>query len=40
MIIQTETIPHERVLSSIEIFGKEVFPAVREMVGAKAAAAD
>ena len=38
MIIQTETIPHEKVLSSIEIFGKEVFPAVRDMVGAKTAA--
>ena len=40
MIIQTETIPHEKVLSSIDLFGKEVFPAVRDMVGAEAAAAN
>ena len=26
MITQTETIPHEKVMSSIEMFGKEVFP--------------
>ena len=30
MITQTETIPHEKVMSSIELFGKEVFPAIRE----------
>ena len=35
MIMQTETIPHERVLSSIEMFGKYVFPKVREMEKAK-----
>ena len=27
MIMQTETIPHERVMESIELFGKEVIPA-------------
>ena len=30
MIMQTETIPHEKVMSSIETFGKQVFPAIRE----------
>ena len=35
MIMQTETIPHEKVLSSIEMFGKYVFPKVREMEKAK-----
>jgi len=30
MIMQTETIPHEKVMSSIELFGKEVFPKIRE----------
>ena len=30
MIIQTETIPHDKVMGSIELFGKEVFPAIRE----------
>ena len=39
MIMQTETIPHEKVMGSIEKFGKEVFPLVREMEKAKAAAA-
>jgi alkanesulfonate monooxygenase SsuD/methylene tetrahydromethanopterin reductase-like flavin-dependent oxidoreductase (luciferase family) len=27
MIMQTETIPHERIMESIELFGKEVIPA-------------
>ena len=27
MIMQTETIPHERVMESLELFGKEVIPA-------------
>jgi alkanesulfonate monooxygenase SsuD/methylene tetrahydromethanopterin reductase-like flavin-dependent oxidoreductase (luciferase family) len=27
LIMQTETIPHERVLQSIELFGKYVLPA-------------
>ena len=30
MIMQTETIPHERVMESIELFGKEVIPAFRK----------
>ena len=30
MIMQTETIPHEKVMSSIEMFGKQVFPVIRE----------
>ena len=29
LIMQTETIPHERTLSSIEKFGKHVIPACR-----------
>ena len=39
MIMQTETIPHEKVMSSIEMFGKEVFPACRETEQSKAGAA-
>ena len=27
MIMQTETVPHQRVMESIELFGKEVIPA-------------
>ncbi len=38
MIMQTETIPHEKVMSSIELFGKEVFPKIREAEKAKAEA--
>ena len=30
MVMQTETIPHERVMESIELFGKEVIPAYRK----------
>ena len=30
MIMQTETIPHEEVMSSIEMFGKRLFPKIRE----------
>ena len=30
MIMQTETIPHERVMESIELFGKEVIPAFQQ----------
>ena len=30
MIMQTETIPHEKVMSSIEMFGNQVFPKIRE----------
>ena len=37
-IMQTETIPHEKVMESIELFGKEVIPAFREQP-AKAGAA-
>ena len=35
MIMQTETIPHEMVMSSIDFFGKQVFPAFREAEKAK-----
>jgi alkanesulfonate monooxygenase SsuD/methylene tetrahydromethanopterin reductase-like flavin-dependent oxidoreductase (luciferase family) len=38
MIMQTETIPHERVMGSIEMFGKYVFPAFRQAAKEKAAA--
>ena len=30
MIMQTETIPHEKVMESLELFGKEVIPAYRQ----------
>ena len=39
MIMQTETIPHEKVMGSIEMFGKYVFPTFRESEKAKAGAA-
>ena len=39
MITQTETIPHEKAMRSIEMFGKYVFPAFREAEKAGAAAA-
>jgi hypothetical protein len=41
MIMQTETVPHERVMSSIEMFGKQVIPVFRqeERTRAKAPAA-
>lgn len=39
MIMQTETIPHERVMRSIEMFGKYVFPAFRKAAKETAAAA-
>ena len=29
LIMQTETIPHDKVMGSIELFGKEVIPAFR-----------
>jgi len=35
LIMQTETIPHERALASIEMFGKHVIPACRAGVRAK-----
>jgi hypothetical protein len=39
LITQTETIPHERALSSIEMFGKHVIPACRARASATLAAA-
>jgi alkanesulfonate monooxygenase SsuD/methylene tetrahydromethanopterin reductase-like flavin-dependent oxidoreductase (luciferase family) len=40
MIMQTETIPHEKALRSIELFGKQVIPAFRKVAeGTPAAAA-
>jgi hypothetical protein len=39
LITQTETIPHERALRSIEMFGKYVIPACRTGAGAKPVAA-
>jgi alkanesulfonate monooxygenase SsuD/methylene tetrahydromethanopterin reductase-like flavin-dependent oxidoreductase (luciferase family) len=37
LIMQTETIPHQKVMRSIELFGKQVIPAFREAkVGATA----
>jgi hypothetical protein len=38
MIMQTETIPHQRVMESLELFGKEVIPAFSKV--ATTAAAD
>ena len=38
MIMQTETVPHERVMRSIEMFGKYVFPAFRGTAKETAAA--
>ncbi len=38
MIMQTETVPHEKMMRSIELFGKQVFPACRQEATAKAAA--
>ena len=38
MIMQTETISHDKMMSSIELFGKEVFPIVRAEEKAAAAA--
>ena len=39
MIMQTETIPHEKVMSSIEMFGEKVFPKIREAEKSRAGAA-
>jgi alkanesulfonate monooxygenase SsuD/methylene tetrahydromethanopterin reductase-like flavin-dependent oxidoreductase (luciferase family) len=36
MIMQTETVPHERVMSSIEMFGKQVIPVFRQEERARA----
>ena len=30
MIMQTETIPHQRVMESLELFGKQVIPAFQQ----------
>ena len=38
-IVQTETISHEKVMSSIEMFGKQVFPKIRGAEMTKAGAA-
>lgn len=40
MIMQTETIPHEKVMRSIEMFGKYVFPAFQQAKKVKAGVAD
>jgi hypothetical protein len=37
--MQTETIPHEKVMGSIEKFGKEVIPAFKNAKKAAAATA-
>ena len=37
LIMQTETIPHRKVMGSIELFGKQVIPAFSQ---AKVGAAD
>lgn len=39
LIMQTETIPHDKVMQSIEMFGKEVIPAFRQGTAAQPAAA-
>lgn len=39
LIMQTETIPHDKVMASIEKFGKEVIPSVKEYA-ANVSAAD
>jgi hypothetical protein len=39
MIMQTETVPHEKALRSIEMFGKHVIPAIRGAGKAAAVAA-
>ncbi len=32
LIMQTETIPHDRVMESIELYGKEVIPAFADAI--------
>jgi hypothetical protein len=39
LIMQTETIPHEKVMGSIEKFGKEVIPAFTNATAATGATA-
>jgi hypothetical protein len=38
LIMQTETIPHDKVMGSIEKFGKEVIPAFQKAKAGAAAA--
>ena len=39
MLMQTETVPHEKVIKSLEMFGKHVLPAFRQTESAKTGAA-
>ncbi len=39
MIMQTETVPHDKMMRSIEMFGKYVFPVIRQEEREKAPAA-
>ena len=39
MMMQTETVPHEKVMKSLEMFGKHVLPAFRQTEKAKTPAA-
>ena len=39
MLMQTETVPHEQVIKSLEMFGKHVLPAFRKPEAAKTGAA-
>ncbi len=39
MLMQTETVPHEKVIKSLEMFGKHVLPAFRQPEAAKTVAA-
>ena len=39
MLMQTETVPHEKVIKSLELFGKHVLPAFRTTEVAKTGAA-
>ena len=39
LIMQTETIPHDKVMGSIEKFGKEVIPAFQSTKASPRAAA-
>ena len=38
MIMQTESVSHDKMMRSIELFGKQVFPVIRQEETAKAAA--
>ena len=39
MLMQTETVPHEQVIKSLEMFAKPVLPAFRKPEAAKTGAA-